>query len=464
MSTSGDVIVIGAGAIGCSIAYHLGRPRISARVVDRESIATRASGKAWAVFTYAPSWVAGERCVTTPSEVREGAPVEVYKAVPGVSVADWPVLHSASYDRMPEFAIELAERGGVDIEYCETPSTELCTGEHLEEAGGPQELLRPIRAVGGVEVDWIDGEALRKLFPSLNPAYVGGISSPAGQVEPYRFTLAMAQAAEKLGAEFVQGEAMDFATRGDAITGVRLASGLELKADAVVLATGPWIGALSDRLGCPIACRPVFSECLHATVPVDLPLHTLGADDFYILPKKNGEVILATYGPKDFVDRPDFDARLCEETRLAALEEVARILAALENATIVEHRGDLLAMAPTPPHQKPVMGRFPAWRNAYVAARFGGDGVCMSPDLPTLFAARSATCRHMPARGTRTCAGRAAAPARCRSVSPSTPRRPCPRRCANGSALGRGRVRPPDSQVTAARPRDPLFCERLIHG
>ncbi len=43
MSKSKDVIVIGAGAIGCSIAYHLGRRGISARVVDRESIAVRAS-------------------------------------------------------------------------------------------------------------------------------------------------------------------------------------------------------------------------------------------------------------------------------------------------------------------------------------------------------------------------------------------------------------------------------------
>jgi glycine/D-amino acid oxidase-like deaminating enzyme len=386
MSKNSDVIVIGAGAIGCSIAYHLGRRGISSRVVDRESIATRASGKAWAVFTYAPFWVASESCVATPAEAVEGAPVDVVKTVPGVSVADWLILHAASYDRMAEFAIELAERGGVDVEYCETPSTMLMTGEEIEEGGGPLALLQPFRAAGGVEFDWIDADALRELFPSLNPAYAGGISYPAGQVEPYRFTLAMAQAAEKLGAEFVQGEVADFTTRGDAITGVRLASGIELNADAVVLATGPWIGALSVRLGCPVPCRPVFSECLRATMPVGLPLHSLAAGDFYIIPKKNGEVILASYGTKDFVDRADFDASLSEETKLRALEGVARILPALESATIVEHRGDLLAMAPTPPYQKPVMGRFPEWRNAYVATRFGGDGLCMSPAAGELMA------------------------------------------------------------------------------
>jgi len=380
-----DVIVIGAGAIGCSIAYHLGRRGISTCIVDRESIATRASGKAWAVFTYAPIWVAYENCVT-PSEGLDSGPLDTSLTVPGESVADWLYLHSASYDRMPEFAIELEERGGIDIEYCETPSTNLVTQQEIEEAGGPQGLLRPMREAGGGECDWIDSDALREQFPSLHSDYVGGISFPAGQVEPYKFTLAMAQAAEKLGAEIVRGEVVAFATEGDKITGVQLASGKELQADAVVLAMGPWIGEGSALLGHKIPCRAVFSECLRATMPLDLPLHTLAAGNFWILPKKNGEVILATYGPADFIDRPNFDASVSEEVKLAVVNGVARILPVLEDATIVEHRGDLLAMAPTPPYQKPVMGRFPEWRNGYIASRFGGDGVCMSPAAGELIA------------------------------------------------------------------------------
>jgi len=386
MSKRRDVIVIGAGVIGCSIAYHLGRRGISSWILDRESIGVRASGKAWAMFTYAPVWLGYERCVAVTSAEFKSGLVDTTLTVSGESVADWLMLHSASYDRMPEFAIELEERSGIDIEYCETPCTDLVTRQRLEEAGGPQELLRPVREAGGVECTWIDSDALRAEFPSLNPDYVGGTSCPAGQVEPYRFCLAMAQAAEKLGAEVTQGDAVGFTAHGDKITGVRLASGNELQADAVVLATGPWIGATSDLLGCRIDCRPVFSECLRAKMPVELPLHLLGADDFWILPKKNGEVILATYAAKDFVDRSDFDASLSEETKMAALSGVVQILPALEDATIVEHRGDLLGMAPTPPYQKPVMGRLPGWQNAYVAARFGGDGVCMSPAVGELMA------------------------------------------------------------------------------
>jgi glycine/D-amino acid oxidase-like deaminating enzyme len=378
MSARKDVIVVGAGVIGCSIAYHLGRRGISTCIVERESIGTRASGKAWGVFTYPPSMVADEKSYAMSSGESHSGPIDLSETTSGESVEHWLYLHSASYDRMPEFALELAERGGIDIEYCEAPSTNLVTQENLEEAGGPQQLLRPYREVGGMECDWIDSDALRELFPSLNRDYVGGITAPEGQVESYKFTLSLAQAAENLGTEIVQGEAVGFATQGDRITGVRLASGTELQADAVVLAMGPWIGQGSALLGREIGSRAFLAQCLRAELPGGLPLHTLGAGDYWILPKKNGEVILAMYGP-DLIERPDFDAGLTEEVKLGILSGVARTLPALEQAKILEHRGDLLAMAPTPPYQKPVMGRLPEWQNGYIASNFGGLGICMSP-------------------------------------------------------------------------------------
>ena len=214
---------------------------------------------------------------------------------------------------------------------------------------------------------------------------MGGITEPAGQVEPYKFTLSLAQAAESLGAKIVQGDVIGFATEVDRITGVRLASGSELQADAVVLAMGPWTGQGTALLGREIGCRPFLIQCLRANVPGGLPLHTLGAGDCWILPKRNGEVILALYGP-DFIERPDLDASLTEEGKLEILNGVVRILPALEDAKILEHRGDLLALAPTPPYHKPVMGRLPDWQNGYIASRFGGLGVCMSPATGELMA------------------------------------------------------------------------------
>jgi glycine/D-amino acid oxidase-like deaminating enzyme len=371
--------------IGCSIAYHLGRRGITSAIVERESIATRASGKAWAVFTYAPAMLAWERMRALAPEPDERGPIDLAAAPSGEGVERWLHLHSASYDRMPELALELAERGGIDVEYCETPSTYLVTRSRLEEAGGPQELLRPYREAGCVETDWLDGDALRAEFPSLHPQYVGGISDPAGQVEPYKFTLGLAQAAKSLGAEVVSGELVGFETEGERITGVRLASGALLEADAVVLAMGPWTPPAAAKLGAEIDSRTFLIQCLRAEMPGGLPLHTLGAGDYWILPKKNGEVILAMYGP-DFLERPDLDATLTEEVKLEILRGVVQVLPVLENAKILEHRGDLLSLAAAQPHHRPVLGRLPGWSNGYVASRFGAVGVCMSPAVGEILA------------------------------------------------------------------------------
>jgi glycine/D-amino acid oxidase-like deaminating enzyme len=386
MAARKDVIVIGAGVIGCSIAYHLGRRGISACIVERESIATRASGKAWAVFTYPPAMLGYERAHATAGEGLESGPIDLMETAPGESVEDWLYLHTASYDRMPELSLELAERGGIDVEYCETPSTNLVTQRELEEAGGPQQLLRPFREAGGVECDWIDAAALREKFPSLNPDYAGGVTTPEGQVEPYKFTLGLAQAAESLGAEIVRGELVGFATQGDRINGVRLASGTEIQADAVVLAMGPWTGQGTALLGREIGCRAFMAQCLRVEMPGGLPLHVIGAGVYWILPKRNGEVILSMYDGPDLIERPNLDASLTEDVKLDTLKGVARILPALEDAKLLEHRGDLLAMAPTPPYHKPVIGRLPDWQNGYVASRFGGLGVCMSPATGELLA------------------------------------------------------------------------------
>ena len=40
------VMIIGAGAMGCSTAYHLARKGVASHVFEKESIAARASGKA----------------------------------------------------------------------------------------------------------------------------------------------------------------------------------------------------------------------------------------------------------------------------------------------------------------------------------------------------------------------------------------------------------------------------------
>jgi glycine/D-amino acid oxidase-like deaminating enzyme len=143
-----------------------------------------------------------------------------------------------------------------------------------------------------------------------------------------------------------------------------------------------------------------MAQCLRVDVPGGLPLQTLVAGDYWIIPKVNGEVILAIYGA-DLIERPDFDASLSEEVKLEILKGTAAILPALEDAKLLEYRGDLLAVPEKPPIHKPVIGRLPEWQNGYIATHFGGLGINMSPAAGELLAELIATGR-APLRAKRT--------------------------------------------------------------
>jgi glycine oxidase len=380
-----DVVIIGAGAIGCSIAYHLSKRGMRASVVERESIGTRASGKAWAVIAYPPTLFAEEEMHGAP----EDASFDFGAMPEGQSVADWHYLFSSSYERMPDLALEISERGGIDIEYGESQNTLLLTEADLAEAGR-ETLLAPFLRARGVETGWLDATQLREAFPSLSPKWQAGITNPEGQVEPYKYTLGLAQAAEQLGANMKQGHAVGFATEGNRITGLELASGEILSADHFVIAAGPWSPTIASHLGVDIPMRMLMAECIRVEVPGGLPFQTLVAGDYWIIPKLNGEVILSPY-VGSITPRETFDDSLNEDLKLRTLTECAAILPALENAKLLEHRGDLLAMPAEAPFQKPTLGRLPEWSNGYVATHFGGLGINMSPAAGELMAEWIAT-------------------------------------------------------------------------
>jgi glycine/D-amino acid oxidase-like deaminating enzyme len=199
--------------------------------------------------------------------------------------------------------------------------------------------------------------------------------------------LALAQAAEKLGAEIRHGEVVGFGTRGEQVTSVQLASGDELAADAVVLAAGPWCAEPAARLGCELVIENVLDECIRVKPAEPLPLHSISDGQGWIIPLRDGDVICASWHEGYASKRPgDFDANLRDESPARIIRDVTRILPGLERAQLVEQRGDLLAYAPPAPCERPILGRIPGWQNAHVATRLGGSGMMLSPGVGELLA------------------------------------------------------------------------------
>jgi glycine oxidase len=381
-----DVVIVGAGVVGCSIAYHLGKRGMRAVVVDRESIGTRASGKAWGVIPYPPSFLARSQAHLS---IESPAAPDSETTHSDPSIADWHYLLSSSYERMSDLALEITERGGIDVEYGESLNTLLFTEADLDQAGREARLAPYLRA-RGVETGWLDATQLREIFPSLSPEWQAGLTNPEGQVEPYKFTLGLAQAAEQLGASVKQGEAVGFKTQGDRITGLELASGEILSGDSFVIAAGPWSPPIASHTGVDIPMRMVMAECIRVELPGGLPFQTLVAGDYWIIPKVNGEVILGPYlgcvSPRE-----TYDDSLNEELILETVTECAAILPELSDAKLLEHRGDLVSMPADAPSEKPILGRLPQWRNGYVATHFGPLGISMSPAAGELMAEMIAT-------------------------------------------------------------------------
>lgn len=375
-----DVLIIGAGAVGCSIAYHLARKGVTSHIIEKESIAARASGKAWAVITYPPFMLAMEKIQDLTYWLPEGE-----------SYSHWMYLWWASYHRMAQLAIDIKEKGGIDIEYGEAPWTLVATSE--EEEQEMKFFQSFMQESGAHECEWTTIEDLKAVFPNINPKVKGGVSLPQLQVEPYKYTLGLAQAAEAMGAEIGHGEVVDFGTKGEKITSVKLASGREIEAGAVVIAAGPRSGQIASFLGVDIPIHPVLIECLRIKAPEGFPMHSLGGRQCEILARVSGDIILSTTegesGTRDDhfkkMARPDFDASLSEDILEPTLKAAIDLLPDLKDAELIEHRGDLVGYAPGPTYVKPLLGGLPGWDNGYFATA-GGFGIQLSVGMGEIMA------------------------------------------------------------------------------
>ena len=366
MSSQKEIVIIGAGVIGCSIAYHLAKQGVPSQIIERESIAARASGKSWAVFAYPPRFTG-----------MEGQPQELLFSMPVGSVVPWLELIWLGYHRLPDIALELREMGGVDIGYGELPWIRLVLTEQQGEAS--KAALASQREQGSYEGYWMEASDLENLFPGINPQVRGGMVIPYLQVEPYRYTLGLAQVAEKRGVNIRQGEVVGFRKQGSRVTAAILATGTEVMADVFVLATGPWSGRSTSWLGKEMPILINREQCVRMEVPKRLPSYGLTAPNgLTIIPKVSGDVILGHAGLADL--QTSFDVSLTtEEAKMLLLDDAIDLLPTLNEAKLVEQRGDFEGWSPPPKRIQPVLGRLPEWDNVYIATRFGTLGMMMSP-------------------------------------------------------------------------------------
>jgi glycine oxidase len=339
---SPDVIVIGAGVIGTSIAYQLAKAGVKVAVFDRGDVGGQATGASAGMVQLNPD-----------------------RTTPPASFA----LELESARLYPALAAELRERTGMDIGY--RPGGLLHIALHEEEE--PQlRAHRAWQADHGIAVAWVDAAAALDLEPRLNPAVRGALYYPDDhQLMPRALAQALARAAADLGAVLREGAAIDrLLTAGDRVVGVSLGNET-IHAGEVVIANGAWASAWSETLHMPIPVRPVRGQMVALTTLGTGLRHVVSSAEGYMLTKADGSTYVGAT-----VEEAGYDAHPTVSGIAGLLAVVQRIAPRLADATFARAWAGL---RPATSDGLPLIGRLPGWHGVSLAAGHFRDGILLAP-------------------------------------------------------------------------------------
>ena len=351
-----DVVIVGGGLVGVATAYFLSGEGVDCVVVERDGIASHASGYSYAALG------------TFDEAGMDGAHFDV--ASLGMS------LHR-------ELAESLLDETGVNVEFRERPSLSLAFDEEeVVAAQSPEGSELDRRSweedTQGYDVRWLTTEDAQRVEPRINPAVLGAVYTEGTcDVNAQRLTLALAMGAEQRGAPVVRANVTGLSRVGGRVRGVTLNGG-EIECDRVVVATGPWSEAASDWLGIPIRMQPWKGQILRLRLPGPPIRASVGGGDRFASTKPDG---LTWVGPT-FEDA-GIDETTTGWARDEIMAAVAKNIPSLAEGEVVMHTA---CVRPLSADRKLVLGEVPGTEGAYIATGGGRLGLMLGPAMARLTA------------------------------------------------------------------------------
>ena len=351
MLDSADVVVIGAGVVGCSVAWYLAREGVKVTLLEREAIGSGASAHA------------------TGSLSLLGAEFS-----PGASFQ----MARASYAEFPQIVQELESATGIDLLYQRRPSLRLALVD--EEADLIKDLM--VWQQPHVSMHWIDAQEVRSIEPRLSHSIVGAVyEHESAQLDSYRFNLALARGAELKGASILYREVTGLIASGSQISGVRTASG-DVHCGTVVVAAGTWSRAFTPWLGFPVPVRPMKGERLLLNYPGEpLPVLISSPKRGHMISRTDGFTSVGSTGGRDYDQKElfwgeEFDRQPTSTARLELLQRAVDVFPDLERAELVQQ---LAGSRPLSPDSKPIIGPVPGLEGVLLATGHTTKGIHLGP-------------------------------------------------------------------------------------
>jgi sarcosine oxidase subunit beta len=354
MRTTADVVVVGGGCMGCSVAWHLAQRGVTNVVlIEREAqLASGSTGKNAGGVRHQFSHPANIRlsiesiALMADFEARVGTPIDFHRD-------GYLFLVSRS-------ANEAAFRRNIEVQRAH-----------------------------GVDVQWLPADEAARIAPGIDTSGVRGAAwcGADGVADPNGVTMGFARGAQSRGVEIV---------RGVEVTGIRLAAGrvAEVRTSdgtvatpVVVNAAGPWAKSIGRMLGVDV---PVEAERRHifiaapaaggswdapewrGRVPASKVLVIDFESTFYF--HREGPGLLFGMGDPD--EAPGFDTTVRWDFLPKVIDVAMRRLPVMTEAAVSHAWAGLYEM--TPDHN-PIIGRSADVEGFYTVAGFSGHGFQHSP-------------------------------------------------------------------------------------
>ena len=341
-----DILILGAGVMGASIAFHLAQRKAGKIfVIDKDHVGRGGSGRSSALIRMHYSFAPEVQLALVSLKMFERWEELVGEATLFQKTGFVRIVHPNEMERL-RLNVEMQRRLGVNVR--------LISRQDLQQ----------------LEPDWMVGEVE---FAAYEPD--SGYGDGAGVASDF-----LARARDHGVCYLPRTQAISIQKEGDHVRSVTTNYG-DIDSPVVIAATGPWTRPLLQEVGCDLPIETEYHQVAILKNALDMRGGGCACIDSgtqtYFRPDGSDKFLVGDfYGERGPVDPDNFPQRASEESMEAVIERACHRIPKLANAEVMRGVTGVYDMTPD---SRPLLGEIPGITGLYVCAGFSGMGFKISP-------------------------------------------------------------------------------------